>query len=65
MQEKLLTANEVAEMLNIKKASVYQYVYLKRIPAVKISKRCVRFRKTDFLNWLDKKYYPAKKGGDD
>ena len=41
--EKLLTVGEVAEVLGISKFGVYGLVFKKKIPAVKISRRILRF----------------------
>lgn len=41
--EKLLTVGEVAEILGISKFGVYGLVFKKKIPAVKISRRLLRF----------------------
>lgn len=53
--EKLLTPDEVAEMLGIAKVTLYQMVFYRRIPAVQISRRCLRFRKQDIEKWLRSK----------
>lgn len=53
--EKLLTVDEVAKFLRFSKQGVYQLVFRKKIPAVKISKRALRFRESDILRWLGTK----------
>lgn len=53
--EKLLTVNEVSQLLGISKFGLYGLVFKKRIPAVKISKRCLRFRPRDIEKWLEEK----------
>ncbi len=53
--EKLLTVQELAEMLGITKVSVYQLVWRKRIPAVQISKKCLRFDPVEIREWLSSK----------
>lgn len=45
--EKLLTVKEVAEQLGIAPASVYHWVSQNRLPCVRLSARCVRFRQKD------------------
>ncbi|MFN3481043.1 MAG: helix-turn-helix transcriptional regulator [Thermodesulfovibrionales bacterium] len=55
VMERLLTVEEVAEMLGIKRHSVYHLVFHKRIPCLKISKGCLRFRKSDIEKWLKTK----------
>jgi len=45
--EKLLTVKEVAEQLGIARASVYHWLSQNRLPCVRLSARCVRFREKD------------------
>jgi excisionase family DNA binding protein len=45
--EKLLNADELAEAINIKVATVRRWTYERRIPAVRVGKRSVRFRLQD------------------
>ena len=45
--EKLLTVKEVAERLCIAPASVYHWLSQRRLPCVRLSARCVRFRQKD------------------
>ncbi len=52
---KLLTPAEVAEMLSIAPITLYQMVHYGRIPAVKISARCLRFRAEDIQKWIAEK----------
>lgn len=51
--EKLLTVNELAEVLNIAPGSVYHWISQNRLPVVRFSKRCVRFRESDVKELLD------------
>jgi len=51
----LIKVGEVAERLVITKMGVYGMVFKNKIPAVKISRRCLRFRNSDIEEWLDKK----------
>jgi excisionase family DNA binding protein len=48
----LLTADEVAEMLQVTKAWVYAETRAKRIPHVPLG-RYVRYRRTAVLQWID------------
>lgn len=52
--ENLLTAKDVAQKLNIHPKTVYEWVKLNRIPAVRIG-RIVRFEKQKIDEWLRKK----------
>ena len=45
--EKLLTVKELAELLGIAPASVYHWLSQKRLPCIRLSARCVRFRQKD------------------
>ena len=42
--EKLLTVDEVADLLRISSGSLYHWISQGRVPVVRFSKRCVRFR---------------------
>ena len=55
MTEKLLKIEEVAELLGFSVQGVYTLVFKKKIPAVKISKRALRFRPSDIEAWLREK----------
>lgn len=56
--DRLLTIEEVAEILKIKKISIYGMVHRKNIPCLKISKKILRFRESEILTWLDSKSQP-------
>ena len=50
----LLTAAEAARLLNLKNVgTIYQMVSAKRIPVVKLSARCIRFRRKALLEWVE------------
>jgi excisionase family DNA binding protein len=53
--ESLLTVNEVAKAIGMTPFGVYGLVHKKQIPAVKISRRCLRFRPQDIEKWLASK----------
>jgi len=48
---KLLSVGEVAACLQVKIATVYQYVNAGKIPCVKVGRR-VRFREADIEAWI-------------
>lgn len=50
----LLTKNELAAVLNCSERHVERLVQLRRIPIVRLSSRCVRFRLNAVLNALAK-----------
>ena len=51
--EKLLTVTELATILNVAPGSVYHWISQNRLPVVRFSKRCVRFRESDVKRLLD------------
>jgi excisionase family DNA binding protein len=53
--DKLLTVRDVAQLIAMTPFGVYSLVHKKRIPAVKISRRCLRFRPEDIDRWLQEK----------
>jgi excisionase family DNA binding protein len=50
--EKLLTIRELAERLNIAQGTAYHWLSQGRLPCVRFSKRCVRFRESDVEKML-------------
>ena len=52
-QNKLLTIDDVANYLNIKKRTIYKYVQENYIPHIKINKKVIRFEIAKIDNWLD------------
>jgi excisionase family DNA binding protein len=48
---KLITIKEVAEILNIKPATLYQWAELKQIPCFKLN-GCLRFDIEDIMEWI-------------
>jgi excisionase family DNA binding protein len=57
--ERLLTVREVASLLGLSVGSVYHLISQKRIPVVKLSSRCVRFRRSDIDAWIASLMRPA------
>jgi excisionase family DNA binding protein len=51
--ERLLTIKEVAQITGLKVGSLYHLVSQKRIPVIRLSRRCVRFRLSDLQAWFD------------
>lgn len=52
--DKLLTVDELAKILSVKKSTIYQWVHLGLIPYIKLG-RFVRFREKDIQKWLASK----------
>ena len=57
--EKLLTAKQVSELLEVKISTVYDWVYRGVIPYVKLG-RLVRFKKPEIFRWVDSHTLRAK-----
>ena len=49
--EALLTVDEAADVLRVKKSTVYTWAYRKQIPSQKVGK-ALRFRREDLEAWL-------------
>ena len=50
--EKLLTARQVSDLLEVKVSTVYDWIRRGQIPYVKLG-RLVRFKKTEIFRWVD------------
>jgi excisionase family DNA binding protein len=50
----LLTPRQIAEILSVKPATIYQWTHSQYIPHIKLGK-FVRFREADIEKWLEKK----------
>ncbi|MBI4358094.1 MAG: helix-turn-helix domain-containing protein [Candidatus Omnitrophica bacterium] len=53
--ERLMTAKQVSELIEVKPSTVYQWVHVGLIPYVKLGK-CVRFKKGELFRWIDKNH---------
>lgn len=56
--EKLLTKEDILEMLKIKKSTLYCWVHQKKIPFIKLGRRTLRFRESEILEWIADKVRP-------
>ncbi|MEM7827735.1 MAG: helix-turn-helix domain-containing protein [Candidatus Aenigmatarchaeota archaeon] len=61
MTEKLLTAKEVAQMLQLSRSAIYKSMRTGDIPYVRLTQKLVRFRISDIQAWLDKKLHNKQK----
>jgi excisionase family DNA binding protein len=52
-ENRLLTIGEVAALTGLQVSSLYHVVSQGRIPVVRLSKRCIRFRYSDLLEWIE------------
>jgi excisionase family DNA binding protein len=53
--ETLLTVTDVAELTQLAVGTIYHLVSQKRIPFLRLSARCLRFRRSDILKWISEK----------
>lgn len=53
--ERLMTAKQVGELIEVKPNTIYQWVHLGLIPHVKLGKS-VRFKKAELFRWIDKNF---------
>lgn len=51
--DRLLTVRELAERLGISVGTVYHWLSQDRLPCVRFSSRCVRFRESDVQKMLE------------
>jgi len=51
--DKLLTVRELADRLRVTQTCVYRWLAENRLPVVRFSKRCLRFRESDIQQLLD------------
>ncbi len=51
----LLTIEAVSELTGFPIGTLYHWVSQRRIPVVRFSPRCIRFRRSDIEAWIDKK----------
>jgi len=51
--DRLLTIRELAERLNIAEGTAYHWLSQGRLPCVRFSSRCVRFREDDVQKMLE------------
>ena len=51
--ERLLRIQEVSELTGLAVGSIYHMVSQKRIPVVRLSRRCIRFRLSDLQVWFE------------
>jgi excisionase family DNA binding protein len=52
-EDRLLTVPEAARFVNLSVGGLYHLIVQRRIPVVRISSRCVRFRRQALLAWIE------------
>jgi len=57
--EKLLTIEQLAEILQIKKSTIYAWTFAKKIPHLKIG-GALRFREREIVKWIDSQVEEVK-----
>lgn len=50
--DKLLSVDELAEILGVTKATIYSWTSQNKIPHIKLSKRLLKFREKDIMDWI-------------
>jgi excisionase family DNA binding protein len=55
----LLDIKAVAALTGFSVGTLYHWVSQRRIPVVRISARCVRFRQSDIEEWIAEKLIPS------
>jgi len=67
-EESLLTAEQVARLLNVKPSTIYDRAYRGDLPVIRLwnggRRALVRFRRKDILNLVEASICPAR-GNDD
>ena len=51
--DKLMTVSDLAERLKINPGSIYRWAAQGRLPCIRFSKRCLRFRESEVSSLLD------------
>jgi excisionase family DNA binding protein len=60
VNDRLLKAREVAELLGLSPATVLDWFESGRLPGFKLSSRAVRFRESEVLAWLDERHVTSR-----
>jgi len=61
----LLTVNDVAKLLSAGRRTICRWAQIGRMPEpVKLGRRCVRWRRADLLDWIDRGCPSCIEGGE-
>jgi excisionase family DNA binding protein len=52
-EDRLLTIKEVSALTGLAVGTLYHFVSQKRIPVMRLSKRCIRFRLSSLKRWFE------------
>jgi excisionase family DNA binding protein len=63
--DRLLTVRELADRLGISVGTAYHWLSQRRLPCVRFSSRCVRFRESDVESMLKQLGHPRGNDDDD
>lgn len=53
-EDKLLTVDEVAQLLRLAPGTIYHLVFARRLPCVRLSARCLRFRESEIWRYIER-----------
>ena len=56
----LLTVNEAASLTGVSPGTLYHWVSEGRVPVVRLSRRCIRFSKSDLEEWIRQLTIPPR-----
>jgi excisionase family DNA binding protein len=59
MPERLLTIQEAATLLSVAVGTLYHMTAQGRIPCIRLSRRCLRFRLSELMKWMDERAVPC------
>ena len=59
-EDHLINVKQVAELLGLVPGSVYHLISQRRLPVVRLSARCVRFRRSDIDRWIAERVVDVK-----
>jgi excisionase family DNA binding protein len=61
----LMTPDDLAQLLGVPLQQVYRLSHEARIPKIKLSRRCLRFSRSEIDKWLRRKVVKPTKGVDE
>ena len=57
--DRLLTINQVSEILQVKRSTIYSWTFTKKIPHVKVN-GALRFKEKEISQWVDSQVEEVK-----
>lgn len=58
-EDRILTVYQAADLLHLCPGTIYHLVSQRKLPVIKISRRCIRFSREALLLWLDSLTQPV------